>query len=154
VLHESPGLRTLVTCDVLIGLWTGAFEVAVTAVAARSGAAALGAVPLSTSAAGSILASLWAGTGRVRHPAAQRYLAGCVIVAAAFPLMLPALSVVGIAAVAVVVGVGYALLNVELFQLLDHVVATDRAIEAFTWLTTGQAVGTALGAASAGQLAT
>jgi hypothetical protein len=152
VLHESAGLRTLVACDVLIGIWTGAFEVAATAIAAHSGAAALGAVPLSASAAGSVLISLWSGSGHVRRPAAWRYLAGCLLVAAAFPLMLMVPSLVGIAAVAVVVGVGYALLNVALFQLLDHIVAADRAVEAFTWLTTATAAGTALGAVSAGQL--
>ena len=66
--------------------------------------------------------------------------------------MLVVPSLVGIAAVAVLVGLGYALLNVALFQMLDHVVAADRAVEAFTWLTTATAAGTSLGAVSAGQL--
>jgi predicted MFS family arabinose efflux permease len=153
VLHESDGLRTLVACDALIGGWIGAFEVAATAIAARSGAPALAALPLSASAAGSLVVSLWSGSARVRQPASRRYLGGCVVVALAFPLMLLAPSVLGLAVVAVAVGAGFALLNVAAFHLLDHVVAPDRAVEAFTWLTTGSAVGMALGAACAGQLA-
>ena len=136
-----------------IGLWIGAFEVAVTAVAARSGAATLAAVPLSAMAAGSILVSLWSGTGRLNRPAAWRYLVGCVIVAAALPLTLLLVPLIaGITTIAVLVGTGFALLNVALFELLDSVVAADRAVEAFTWLTTGNAAGTAGGAALAGQL--
>jgi Major Facilitator Superfamily len=153
VLEQSAGLRTLVACHVLVGLWTGAFDVTATAVAAHSGSAALGAIPLSTSAVGSLLVSLWSGTGRVRDPPARRYLAGCLVVAATLPPMLLVPSIPGIATIAVAVGAGYALLNVALFQLLDHVVAAERAVEAFTWLTTANAAGTAIGAAGAGLLA-
>jgi MFS family permease len=152
-LQESAGLRTLVACDVLLGAWTGGFEVAATAIATRSGAAALSAVPLSATAAGSLVISLWSGTGQLRRSAAWRYLAGCLLVGAVFPLTLLVPSIAGLASIAVIVGVGYALLNVALFELLDCVVTADRPVEAFTWLTTGNAAGTAVGAASAGQLA-
>jgi hypothetical protein len=153
IVRESPGLRTVVVCDLAIGLWMGAFEVAVTSVAAHSGGAALAAVPLSASALGSIVVSLWSGTGRLGRPAAWRYLVGCSIVAAVLPFTLLEESVAGIAGVAVVVGIGFALLNVALFELLDHVAAPGHAVEAFTWLTTANAAGTAGGAALAAQLA-
>lgn len=152
IVRESPGLRTVVFCDVAIGLWTGAFEVAVTIVAARSGAPALAAVPLSASAIGSIIVSLWSGTGRLGRSATWRYLVGCSIVAAVLPFTLVAESVPWIAGVAVVAGIGFALLNVALFELLDYVAAPNHAVEAFTWLTTANAGGTAGGAAIAGQL--
>jgi len=58
-----------------------------------------------------------------------------------------------LAVIVAVAGAGFGLLGVALFELLDHVVPSDRAVEAFTWLTTGQAIGTAVGAAAAGHLA-
>lgn len=124
-----------------------------TAVAARAGAPELGAVPLSASAVGSILVSVWSGTGRLSRPTAWRYIAGCCMVAATLSLAPVVQSLAGIAVVVVAAGAGFGLLNVALFELLDRIVPTDRAIEAFTWLTTGQAAGTAAGAAVAGQLA-
>lgn len=152
VLLESRGLRTLTLCGVGIGVWVAALEVAVTAVAARAGSAALGAVLLSASAVGSILVSLLSGSGRISRPPAWRYSVGCCIVAAA---LLPTMMAHSLPALAVVVaasGAGFGLLGVGLFELLDHVVPAGHAVEAFTWLTTGQAAGTAVGAAAAGQL--
>jgi len=43
--------------------------------------------------------------------------------------------------------------NVALFELLDEVVDAPRAVEALTWLTTGQGAGMAAGAAAGGALA-
>jgi hypothetical protein len=153
VLRDSPGLRTVAICDVGIGVWGGALEVAVTAAAARAGTAALGAVLLSTSAVGSIVVSFLSGGGHIPRPAGWRYVAGCCIVAAAFLLSVVADPLPLLALIVALSGGGFGLLGVALFGLLDHVVASDRAVEAFTWLTTGQAAGTAVGAALAGQLA-
>jgi MFS family permease len=58
------------------------------------------------------------------------------------------------ALVLVVVGAGFGLLNVAMFELLDDIVAPDRAIEAWTWLTTWQGLGLAAGATLSGQLST
>jgi hypothetical protein len=138
VLRESVGLRTIVVCELATGLWLGALEVAAPAIAAENSAAELGAVPLAAFAAGSIAASLWSGTGRLQRTAAWRYLAGCITVAVALPLCLVVPTLIGITAVVVVAGAGFGLLNVALFELLDDVVAADRAVEAFTWLTTWQ----------------
>jgi MFS family permease len=153
VIVESAGLRTVVMCDVGIGVWVGALEVAVTAVAARAGAAALGAVLLSASAVGSILVSLLSGGGRISRPPAWRYIVGCFTVAGALLLTVAAHSLPALAVIVALSGAGFGLLGVALFELLDHVVPANRAVEAFTWLTTGQAAGTALGASTAGQLA-
>lgn len=140
-------------CDVGIGVWVGALEVAVTAVAARAGTAALGAVLLSASAVGSILVSFLSGSGRISRPPVWRYMVGCCIVAGALLPTMVAHSLPALAVVVALSGAGFGLLGVALFELLDHVVPADRAVEAFTWLTTGQAAGTALGASTAGQLA-
>jgi MFS family permease len=152
VLDESVGLRTIVVCELAMGLWVGALEVAAPATAAEHGAAELGAVPLAVFAAASVAVSLWSGTGRLQRTAASRYLAGSIAVAVVLPLCLLVPSLVGITAVVVVAGAGFGLLNVALFELLDDVVPSDRAVEAFTWLTTWQGVGLAAGAAGAGQL--
>lgn len=152
VIAESPGLRTLVACDVAGGLWAGGLEVSVTALAARHGAAELAALPLSAMAVGGTVASLWVGS-RSRLPSADaRYLGGSLLVGATLPLAIVGPSVARVTCIAVVVGAGYGVLGVALFELLDHVVAPERAVEAFTWLTTGQAAGSAAGAAVAGAL--
>ena len=58
----------------------------------------------------------------------------------------------GLAVVPIVAGSGYGLLNVAVFELLEDLVASSRAVEAFTWLTTWAGAGLAAGAALAGQL--
>lgn len=153
VLHHSAGLRTLVACEVGLGVWLGALEVAAPAIAAQSGAAALAAVPLTLFAAGSIVVSLWTGRGLLRRSPTWRYLAGSIALAAVLPVCLLIPSLAGIAAVAVLAGAGFGLLNVAVFELLDRIVASDHAVEAFTWITTGQGAGLAAGAAATGQLA-
>jgi MFS family permease len=153
VLLESSGLRTVVICDLSLGLWLGALEVAVTAVAAGSGSPELASVPFSLSAVGSIAASLWAGSRRSSRQPRARYVAGCVLIAAVLPFALLDPTIPAITVVLVIASAGYGLLSVALFELIDHVVAPDRAVEAFTWLTTWQGVGIAAGAAAAGQLA-
>jgi Major Facilitator Superfamily len=152
VLSESGGLRTLVACAVAAGLWSGGLEVSLTALASRHGGAELAAVPLVAAALGGILAALWIGSRSVRAPADARYVTGSVIVAAALPVTLVDPSLATVTAIALVAGAGYGILGAALFELLDHVVCTERAVEAFTWLTTGQAAGTAAGAAIAGAL--
>ncbi|MFZ1992724.1 MAG: MFS transporter [Solirubrobacteraceae bacterium] len=152
VIADSPGLRTLVACDVAGGLWTGGLEVSVTALAARHGAAELAALPLSAMAVGGALASLWVGSRSVLPAADVRYLGGSLLVGASLPLAMVGPSVGSVTCIAVVVGAGVGVLGVALFELLDHVVAPERAVEAFTWLTTGQAAGSAAGAAGAGAL--
>ncbi len=145
-LSESPGLRTLVACDVAGGLWVGGLEVAVTALASRHGGAGLAAIPLSAAAVGGILASLWVGSRPVSPSPAGRYVGGSVAVGAVLPLALIRLSLATVTAVLLLAGAGYGVLGAALFELLDQVVSADRAVEAFTWLTSGQAAGTAAGA--------
>jgi MFS family permease len=152
VLSESAGLRVIVASELLIGLSFGALDVAAPVVAAEAGAAELAALPLAAFAASSVAATLWSGTGRLQRPPVWRYLAGCLILAALLLLCLVATSLVGVTLVLVGAGAGYGLLNVALFELLEDVVAADRAVEAFTWLTTWAGVGMAAGAAIAGQL--
>jgi MFS family permease len=152
-LSTSPGLRTIVAGELLCGLWLGALEITVIAIAAARGSAELAGVTLSVSALGSMGASLWSGAHRGSAAASTRYLGGTLVVAVALPLTLAAPSMAGITATLAVVGAGFGLLNVAVFELIERVVGPDRAVEAFTWLTTWQGLGVAVGAAAAGQLA-
>jgi predicted MFS family arabinose efflux permease len=153
VLRDSPGLRLLAVVDVLTIGWLSALELAVLAVAGRQGHATSGAFVLAAAAVGSITMSLLSGTGRLPGSLPARYLAGTVLGAAVLPFALVAPGLGGLAAVLLGVGAGFGLLNVVVYEALDHVVAPDRQVEAFTWLTTGSALGTALGSAASGRLA-
>lgn len=152
-LHESAGLRTVLICQVGLGIWLGALEVAAPAVAASGGTAELGALPLSAFAAASVASSLWSGRSRHGRDPLGRYLAGSISVACVLPTCLFVPSLAGITLVATAAGVGFGLLNTALFQLLDTIVDDKRAVEAFTWITTGQGAGLAIGSAGAGHLA-
>jgi hypothetical protein len=152
VITESAGLRTLVACDVAGGMWTGGLEVAATALAARHGAAELGAVPLSAAACGGIAGALWVGSRAVAPGAVPRYVGGSLLPALVLPLALIGPSLISVTAISIVAGAGYGILGAALFELLDQVVPGERAVEAFTWLTTGQAAGSAAGAALVGGL--
>ena len=153
VLGESTALRALVGCELALGMSLGALEVAAPVVAAGGGAAALAALPLALFALGSVALSLWSGTGRARRPARERYLAGTILLAVPLPLCIAVPTLAGISAVLLVAGAGFGLMNVALFELLDEVVDAPRAVEALTWLTTGQGAGMAAGAAAGGALA-
>jgi hypothetical protein len=152
VITESPSLRTLVACDVAGGMWTGAMEVAATALAARHGAAELAAVPLSAAACGGIAGALWVGSRAVAPRATSRYLGGSLLAALVLPLAVVSPSLASVTGISIVAGAGYGILGAALFELLDRIVPSQRAVEAFTWLTTGQAAGSAAGAALAGAL--
>lgn len=149
VMIDGPALRTLVACDVAGGLWAGGMQIAVTALAARRGAAELAAVPLSAAACGGIVASLWMGSLARQSRASSRYVGGSVLVGAVLPLSVLSPTLASVTCISVAAGAGYGVLGAALFELLDQVVASERAVEAFTWLTTGQAGGSAAGAAAA-----
>jgi MFS family permease len=152
VLVESPGLRLLVLCGFGFGLSLGALEVATPAIAATAGAAELAAVPLAAFALGSVANSLGSG-GRRGAGARRRYRRGAALFAAALLCSLLVPSLAGLSVALLVAGAGFGLLNVALFELLDEVAPAARAVEALTWLTSCEAVGLAVGAAGAGQLA-
>ena len=152
LLAVSPGLVTLLLTDAAFGVAFGAIEVAVTALCARTHTGELAAVPLSAYAVGSVALSLWSGTGRLKSSLSARYLAGCWLTATALLLLLAVKSIAAVSCILAVSGAGIGLATVALYELLDEVVPKQRAVEAFTWLTTGQAAGMAAGAALSGQL--
>jgi predicted MFS family arabinose efflux permease len=153
LLRASPGLRLLAAVDVLTAGWLAALELAVIAFAARHGRPAGGALTLTALAVGSIAMSLLAGSGRLRGAPRSRYLAGAALPAAVLPLAVLAGRLGELAPVLVVAGAGFGLLNVVVYQALDDVVAQDRQVEAFTWLTTASGLGVAVGSLASGRLA-
>lgn len=149
ILRDSPGLRWLVAGDVASGLWLGALEVSAPALGVEADTGACIGAPFVALAVGGIAASLWSGSAHARGTPVTRYVAGTLCIAAVMPIALVAV----LSAVCVAAGVGYGLINVGLFELIDHVAEDARATEAFTWITTAQASGLAIGAAAAGVLA-
>ena len=130
----------------------GAVDVAAPALAAEEGAPELAAIPLAAFAAGSVVASLWAGQagssaaapvrrrvraadGRARGLRAGRPPCSRSRPCSCSPARPTACS------------------TSALFELLDVVVPPRNAVEALTWLTTAGGIGIAIGAAIAGQLA-
>jgi hypothetical protein len=151
-LRASAGLRTLVIAELPVGMWLGGLDIAVIAIAARHGSAELGAIPLVASAVGSLTASLASGTAKRQVLAARRYLIGSVIAVLTLPLALIHPSLATISATLVFTGVGFGLLNVAAYEILDDVVQADSQTEAFTWLTTTNAAGIAIGTAVVGRV--
>lgn len=112
--------------------------------AARSGAAA--AVPLAAFAVASMGAAWWSGRAAGAGPR-RRLAAGLALLGGG-----SALALLAAPATVAVAGAGYGLLTVALLELLDGVAPPHRQVEAFTWLTSAQALGLALGSVSAGAL--
>lgn len=153
LLRDSAGLRWLVAGDVASGVWLGALEVAAPALGVDADAGAFIGAPFAALAVGGIAGSLWSGSARAKGTPVARYVGGAMVIAVVMPIALFAPTVAMLAVVCVAGGVGYGLLNVGLFELIDHVADDSRATEAFTWITTAQASGLAVGAATAGVLA-
>jgi len=145
----SAGLLTLVVAELALGVSAGAIDVAAPALA--GGAPGLAALALSAMAAGSIFGSLWGGQSTIA--ADRRFVAGVTGMAVALGACAFVTSSYALAGVLFFAGVGYGIFNVGVFELLDVVVPSHRAVEALTWLTTAGSLGMAAGAAAAGQLA-
>lgn len=146
-------MQAIVGGGVAIGVAFGAIEVAAPALAGRDGSAALGAAPLAAFAAGSVAGSLWSGRRTAPGSPRQRYVAGFALFALVLTAAVAVRSTASLAAVLAAAGVGFGLLNVAQFELLDELVAERNAVEALTWLTSAEGLGMAVGATLAGALA-
>ena len=151
---RAPGMQTLVIVLLAVGVLFGAVEVAVAAAAETlSGAAAAG--PL-LGVWG--LGSLFGGIAATRRGGGAHGAAGLALVlaglAAGHLLLVAATgSVATLAAALFVAGAGIAPTCASAYGLVERVTPAGTVTEAFAWLTTAMAVGTAAGAAAAGMLA-
>jgi hypothetical protein len=152
VLASSPGLRTLMISCAATSCWINGLELVATSVAARHGAAELGAIPISASSLGGIMVSLTLGARPTSAPPGHRYLAGLIAGASALSFTLLATTIPEITAVFVLVGGAFGLMNTALFQLIDTVAPANQSIATFNVLATTAAAGAALGATLTGHL--
>jgi MFS family permease len=151
---RAPGLRTLVVVLVGVGVLFGAVEVGVTA-AARS---------LGTPSAAGPLVGLW-GLGSLGGGVVAARRGGRLDRAAALALVLALLgaghvalaaaagSVVALAAGLLVAGAAIAPTLAIAYAIVERVAPRGTVTEAFAWLSTATAVGSAVGASVAGALA-
>jgi predicted MFS family arabinose efflux permease len=149
VLRESPGLQLIVVCELGAGVFFGALDVIGPALAGDEHAG-LASLPLAAFAFGSVLASLWTGARTQKHTSTQRYVWGSAWLATFASVVLVTPTLGGATAALAVAGIGYGLLNVAVFELIETVVPVTAVVEAFTWLTTWQGIGLAIGATVAG----
>ena len=141
------GLLTIVLVDVWVQMGVGSIDVASPVLGGASGA-----IALAVFAAGSVAASTWGGQSSVE--ADRRFVGGTVALAAVMAFCALAHSVAELVPIMLFAGAGYGVINVALFELLDVVVPSHRAVQAMTWITSAGGLGAAIGAALAGHLGT
>src|SRR5919202_826000 len=151
---RAPGLRTLVVVLVGVGVLFGAVEVGVAATARSLGAPAAAGPLVGLWGLGSLAGGVVAARrgGRLDRAAALALLlallgAGHVVLAAA------AGSVVALAAGLLVAGAAIAPTLAIAYAIVERVAPRGTVNEAFAWLSTATAVGSAVGASVAGALA-
>lgn len=150
----TPAMRTLVIVLIAVGVVFGAAEVAVTAAAEALGSKSIAAPLLALWGAGSLAGGLLAtrfGTGAEDHVGLTRVLIALtaghltLTVAASDPYLL------GIALF--LAGAAIAPTYAKLYAIVERVAPEATLTEAFAWLGTAVAIGSAVGAGAAGVIA-
>ena len=151
-LH-APGVRTLVLALIGVGVVLGAAEVGVAAAAET----------LAGTAAASPLLAVWGigslagGVLATRLGGGADSAAGLVVVLAALAaghlaLAAAAGSLVAVALTLFAAGAAIAPVYASVYAMVERLAPAGTVTEAFAWLTTAAAIGTAVGAAGAGAL--
>lgn len=146
---RSPRFRVVLTVSVALGLALGLVEVTVPTLVAAAGERSLTGVVLAAFALGSVAGGLWFGRISWKLEAEDRYLLAVGALALALVPLAFAHPVWLLALLLVMAGSAFGPATISLFEALD-VLAADTAVEAFTWVTTAEAAGTAAGATLAG----
>ncbi|KUO12594.1 MFS transporter [Streptomyces sp. DSM 15324] len=147
---RSPGLQVLVVTFVATGTIFGAVDVVTVAFADERGHKGAASVVLALYAAGSCVAGLVFGLLRLRGAPEKRWLLGVFMMAVSMiPLLLvgnlPFLAVALFAA-----GLAIAPTMITTMSLIEEHVPRAQLTEGMTWISTGLAVGVALGSSIAG----
>jgi predicted MFS family arabinose efflux permease len=150
----TPAMRTLVTVLLAMGVLFGAVEVAVTSAADALGSSAAAGPLLGVWGAGSLIGGLVAA----RAGGGARTGAGLALVLtglAAGHLALAAVagSAIALAAVLALAGSMIAPTYAAIYAMVGAAAPEGTVTEAFAWLNTAVAIGAALGAAAAGNVA-
>ncbi|MET8974831.1 MFS transporter [Streptomyces sp. NPDC004539] len=147
---RSPGLQVLVATFVATGAIFGAVDVVTVAFADERGHKAAASLVLAVYAAGSCVAGLVFGLMRVAGPPQRRWLLGILAMAVS---MIPLLLVGNLPFLAValfVAGLSIAPTMITTMSLIEEHVPRTQLTEGMTWISTGLAVGVALGSSAAG----
>ncbi|MFC0598977.1 MFS transporter [Streptomyces palmae] len=147
---RSPGLQVLVTTFIATGAIFGAVDVVTVAFAEDQGHKTAASLVLAVYALGSCLAGVVFGLLRLSGPAARRWLLGvCAMAVSMIPLLL--VGNLPLLAVALfVAGLAIAPTMVTTMALVEQHVPRAKLTEGMTWVSTGLAVGVALGSSTAG----
>jgi predicted MFS family arabinose efflux permease len=147
---RSPGIRTVIAALVVLAFAFGMIEVAVPAVAERLGSRTLAGPLLALWGAGSMLGGvLLGGRGGAGGPE-RRLVRLLTLVAAGIALLAVVSGRAPVGACMVAAGIGIAPAIACLYVLVDRLAPTGSVTEAFTWLTSAFAGGTAAGNALGG----
>ena len=147
---RSPGLRVLVTTFVATGAIFGAIDVVTVAFAQERGHKAVASLVLAVYALGSCLAGMVFGLLHFSGRASRRWLLGiCAMAFSMIPLQLAG-SLPLLAVALFVSGLAVAPTMVTTMALVEAHVPRTNLTEGMTWISTGLAVGVALGSSAAG----
>jgi MFS family permease len=145
---RAPGMRTLVSVLTAAGMVFGAVEVAVPATTEALAGPLMGVWGLG-SLVGGVIATRRGGGA---HTPAGLALVLAFLAASHLALVSATGSVVTLAALLFVAGSAIAPTLASVYAMVDRVAPAGTVTEAFAWLATAGAVGTATGAAAAGML--
>ncbi|MCT2590640.1 MFS transporter [Streptomyces sp. N2-109] len=147
---RTPGLWVLAVVYVFTGAVFGSVDVVTVAFAEHAGHKALAGPVLGVYALGSVLAGALYGLRRVTSPAPLRWLVGiCAMALSMIPLQLVG-NLPWLMVALFVAGLTVAPTMVTTVGLVQQLVPGARLTEGMTWLSTGLAVGIALGSSTAG----
>jgi MFS family permease len=148
----GAGVRYVVGISALFGLTFGLLDVARPAFARTHGSIAAAGLFLSLFAVGAGVGGLLYGALKHHRSAISLYPRLCLLAAAGLALVPAAGSVLTMSIVAVISGLCFAPITTVQVAAVDEVSPEAHRAEAFTWVGTVYGVGSALGAALAGQL--
>ncbi len=150
-----PAVRVLGCATMLQSLVFGALPVGTAAVTAAAGLPGVAGILLAALTVGGLAGAF----GPVATASKRRYLrlsvgfATALLPVAALSAMPSAGSLIGMGAALAVAGLFVTPIAATSYVLTEEATASAHRTEAFTWLSTGQAIGSAAGAALAGLLA-
>lgn len=147
---RSRGLRVLVSTFVATGTIFGAVDVVTVAFADERGHKGAASVVLAVYAAGSCVAGLVFGLMRFAGAPQRRWLLGiCAMAVSMIPLLLVG-NLPFLAVALFVAGLSIAPTMITTMSLIEEHVPRAQLTEGMTWISTGLAVGVALGSSVAG----
>jgi MFS family permease len=148
----SPVLRLLLIVTAFLGLGVGVVEVALPALAIRSGARGAAGVLLAVWSLGSMTGGLLYGLRRWRLPTEARMPILLALIAICTAPLIAARGLAAAIPLSALAGIGFAPAISCTYLLIAKLIAADLAGEAFMWTTASLVAGISAGSALAGPL--